>query len=76
MMTGGIAALKDVTERFDRAALRTIAAASGLSDADGAAPDLSSAIVDISISEKVVKATIAAVKVSSDMDSAALDILA
>ncbi len=76
MMSGGIAALKDVTQRFDQAAVRTVEAASGLSDPSQASSDLPSAIVDLAVSEKVVKATIAAVKASSDMDSAVLDIVA
>lgn len=76
MMNGAIAALKDVTERFDRSALRTVAAASGLSDASQPGPDLPSAIVDLSVNEKVVKAAIAAVKTSNEMDSAVLNIVA
>ena len=76
MMNGGIAALKDVTQRFDQAAVRTVEAASGLSNPAQASPDLPSAIVDLTVSEKVVQATIAAVKTSRDMDSAVLDIVA
>jgi hypothetical protein len=76
MINGGIAALKDITERFDSAALRTAAAATGLSDASQAGPDLPSAIVELSVSEKVVKGAMAAIKASSQMDSSVLDIVA
>ena len=76
MINGSIAGLNDVTERFNRAAVRTVAAASGLSDDQRSAPDLPSALVDLSVNEKVLKATIAAVKVSSEMDSAVIDIVA
>lgn len=76
MINGGIAALKDVTERFDSAALRAVAAASGLSDANQSGPDLPSAIVELSVNEKGVKGVIAAIKASSQMDSGVLDIVA
>ncbi len=76
MINGSIAGLNDVTERFNRSAVRTVAAASGLSDDPRSAPDLPSALVDLSVNEKVLKATIAAVKVSSEIDSAVIDIVA
>lgn len=76
MINGGIAALKDITERFDSVALRTVAAASGLSDANQSGPDLPSAIVELSVSEKVVKGALAAIKASTQMDSDVLDIVA
>jgi|688.fasta_scaffold2016954_1 hypothetical protein len=76
MINEGIAALTDVTERFDSAALRAVAAASGLSDANQSGPDLPSAIVELSVNEKVVKGAIAAIKASSQMDSGVLDIVA
>ena len=76
MISGSIAGLNDVTERFNRAGVRTVSAASGLSDDQRSAPDLPSALVDLSVNKKVLKAAIAAVKVSSEMDSAAIDIVA
>lgn len=76
MANGSIAALRDATDRFDSSALRAVAAASGIGDARQAGPDLPSAMADLSVNEKVVKGSIAAVKASSAMDSALLDIVA
>lgn len=75
-MIDSISALRDVTQRFDQAALRTTAAARGLSEVSPDSPDLASSMVDMISSEKAVKAVMAAVKVSNAMDSAVLDIVA
>ena len=75
-MVDTISALKDATQRFDQAVSQTIAAARGLSDPSANAPDLSSAIIDLSVAEKSVKAVMATVKVSNEMDAAVLNIVA
>lgn len=75
-MVGSISNLLDVTERFDQAVSQTLAAARGLSEPGGAAPDLPSAIVELSKSEKAVNAIMATVRVSKEMDAAVLNIVA
>lgn len=75
-MINSISALRDVTQRFDQAALRTVAAARGLAEATPDSPDLANSMVDLISSEKAVKAVMAAVKTSNAMDSAVLDIVA
>jgi len=55
-MVSSISNLRDVTERFDQAVSQTIAAARGLSEPNANSPDLPSAIVDLSVAEKSVKA--------------------
>jgi len=75
-MVSSISNLRDVTERFDQAVSQTIAAARGLSEPNANSPDLPSAIVDLSVAEKSVKAVMATVRVSREMDAAVLDIVA
>jgi hypothetical protein len=75
-MVDALTALRDVSQKFDQSVLRTTAAARGLSEPSSNAPDLPSSIVDLALSEKAYKAVIAAVGVSKEMDSAALDIIA
>jgi hypothetical protein len=75
-MVDSISALKDATQRFDQSVSRTISAAQGLSEPNTSAPDLPSAIVDLSVAEKSVKAVMATVRVSKEMDAGVLDIVA
>lgn len=75
-MVDSIAALKEASQRFDQAVMRTTAAARGLSEPNSNAPDLPSSIVDLATSARAFKAVAATVAVSKEMDSAVLDIVA
>ena len=75
-MVDSISALKDATQRFEQAVSQTLAAAQGLSDPSANAPDLPSAIIDLSVAEQSAKAVMATVQVSREMDAAVLNIVA
>ncbi len=76
MSIASISALKDVTQRFDAAVGRVLAAAQNLSDPASGGGDLAGASVDMLVSQRSVQAASAAVRASHEGNSSILDIVA
>lgn len=76
MPVGAAGALQDVTQRFNDSVQRVVSSARDLSEPSPGGGDLAGAMVDMSVDERSVQATFAAVRTSNEMTSSILDIVA
>lgn len=76
MNVGAAASLQDVTQRFTDSVARVVSAASGLSEPSPNGEDLSGAIVDMSVNQRVAQGALEAVRTSNELTSSILDIVA
>jgi hypothetical protein len=76
MNVGPASALQDVTQRFTDSVSRVVSAARGVSESSPNGGDLAGAMVDMSVNQRVAQGTLSAVKVSNELTSTILDIVA
>lgn len=76
MPVGATGALQDVTQRFTDSVQRVVSAARDLSAPSPGGGDLAGAMVDMSVNERLVQGTLAAVRTSNDLTSSILDVVA
>ncbi len=76
MNVGPASALQDVTQRFTDSVRRVVSAARGVSESSPNGGDLAGAMVDMSVNQRVAQGTLSAVKVSNELTSTILDIVA
>jgi hypothetical protein len=76
MNVGPASALQDVTQRFTDSVSRVVSAARRLSESSPNGGDLAGAMVDMSVNQRVAQGTLSAVKVSNELTSTILDIVA
>ena len=76
MAISAAATLTEVSQRFDLSLNRFLTSARELSESTPGGEELAEAMVDVMVQEKVVRGTLAAVRIHEDMTSSILDIIA
>jgi hypothetical protein len=76
MNVTSVSSLSAAMQSFDKAALRAVSSAQGISEPSSSSSDLTGRLADLSVSGQVVKATAATVAVENELQSETLNIVA